>query len=383
MSNEAYFDKKIGILGGGQLGKMLCQAAMPLHLNIHILDKESSMPAASYASFHQGDFTNYDDVLEFGREMDIITIEIEKVNLEALIELENLGKTVIPSSSVVRTIRDKGLQKRFYSEHDFPTSAYELYDDRHAVWSGIMSGDITYPFVQKARRGGYDGRGVAVIRSEEDLPKLIDTPSVVEELVDIEKEISIIVARNQRGEMTTFPAVEMEFEPEANLVKFLFSPATVDQEMLAEASTLCKSVAEKMDMTGLLAVELFLDKTGKWLINEAAPRPHNSGHHTIEGCNCSQFDLHIRCLLDLAMPTILLHNSVAMINVLGAPGYQGKPLIEGFDELSKMENVYWHWYGKSETRPMRKMGHITVLADTIDDIKKQYITINNLIKIKA
>ncbi len=376
------FNKKIGILGGGQLGKMLGQAGSPWDLNLHFLDKSNSFPAANHVpNFHIGDFTDYDDVLQFGREMDVISIEIEKVNLEALVELENLGKCVIPSSQVVRTIRDKGLQKQFYKANSIPTSNFTLYEDKHSVWTAILNSELEYPFVQKARRDGYDGRGIAIIRGEDDLPKLMDVPCVVEDLVEMDKELAVIVARNNRDQLTCFPMVEMEFDPEANLVNFVLSPARVEESIIKEAEAITIKMAKSMNLVGLLAVEFFLDTSGNLLVNEAAPRPHNSGHITIEACNYSQYDIHLRCLLDLPLPKIRLMSAAGMLNVLGGNEGQGAPKIHGLQTLLITDAAYLHWYGKEETRPMRKMGHITVLGQDVEEVHQKLSTLSDQITV--
>ena len=376
------FLQKIGILGGGQLGRMLCEAGSPLHLDIHILDKSIDFPAAPIAPhFHVGDFTSYDDVVNFGTDMDVVSIEIEKVNLEGLVELETQGKLVIPSSDVVRTIRDKGLQKEFYRKNGFPSSAFKLYPDKRAIWEAILEQEITYPFVQKARRDGYDGRGVAIIKTEEDLPDLMDTASVIEDLVPVEKELAITVARTVSGEMTTFPVVEMEFDPKANLVNILRCPAQIDTSIEQQISELAKEVAQTMDLTGLLAIEFFLDDQNQLWINEAAPRPHNSGHHTIEGCNHSQYDIHLRCLLDAPLPYITMHSPSGMINLLGEPDHNGVPIIKGLQQMMKMTDTYLHWYGKKETRPLRKMGHVTVLGKNLAEVNEKLDFLSNHVKV--
>ena len=376
------FNQKIGILGGGQLGRMLCEAASPMDLDLHILDKDVSFPAGRIApAFHLGDFTNYDDVVSFGKDMDVVSIEIEKVSLEGLVELENLGKRTIPSSHVLRIIRDKGLQKEFYAEHDFQTASFSLHEDKRSIWDAILSGDIEYPFVQKARRDGYDGRGVAVIRDEEDLPKLMDVPSVIEELVDIKKELAVTVARNEKGELTTFPVVEMEFDAEANLVNILRCPAQIPAEVEVKATKLVLALAEAIQLTGLLAVELFIDNDNSLWVNESAPRPHNSGHHTIEGCNYSQYDIHIRCLLNQSLPKIKITSPSGMFNLLGEAGHTGSPKIKNIDTLMGMPEAYLHWYGKKETRAMRKMGHVTVLGKDIAEVDDKLAILNTAIKV--
>ena len=358
---------RVGILGGGQLGKMLCQAGADWHLPLHVLDLNASFPAANYASvFHRGDFRNKREVLEFGRKMDVVTIEIENVNTEALHQLVAEGVKVYPQPDKIDLIKDKGLQKQFYAEHDIATSSFVLYDDGAAVRAAVTAGEITLPVVQKARTGGYDGQGVAVLRTAADLTdKLIDAPCVIEELVDIDKELAVIVTRTPSGAISVFPTVEMEFHPTANLVEFLVCPAAIDGDTNARAAALARRVAEELDIVGLLAVELFLTPDGEILVNEVAPRPHNSGHHTIEACMTSQYEQHLRAILDLPLgPTDLLRPG-AMVNLLGAEGHRGPAVYHGWADLLAISEVYPHLYGKSETRPFRKMGHVTALGDTV------------------
>jgi len=359
---------RLGILGGGQLGKMLCQAGADWHLPIYVLDQNHSFPAANYATvFTSGDFRSKRDVLEFGRKMDVVTIEIEHIDTEALHQLEAEGIKVYPQPGVVDRIKDKGLQKQFYAENDIPTSAYQLFNDASEIWTAVAGGQLALPFVQKSRTGGYDGQGVAVIRNSADMEtKLLDAPCVVEDLVDIDKELAIIVARSPSGEMRVFPTVEMEFHPTANLVEFLVCPAAVDSDTDARAAALARQVTEGMDIVGLLAVELFLTPAGEILVNEVAPRPHNSGHHTIEACMTSQYEQHLRAILDLPLgPTDLIRPG-AMINLLGAEGFNGPAVYDGWEKLLAIPEVYPHLYGKAETRPFRKMGHVTALGDTVE-----------------
>ncbi len=358
---------RIGILGGGQLGKMLCQAGADWHLPIHVLDQNHSFPAANYATvFHRGDFRNNKDVLEFGRKMDVVTIEIEHIDTAALHQLVAEGIKVYPQPDKIDLIKDKGLQKQFYADHNIATSTWALYAGAAEVRQAVANGQLRFPFVQKARTGGYDGQGVAVIRKEADLEtKLLEAPSVVEALVDIDKELAVIVTRTPSGELRVFPTVEMEFHPTANLVEFLICPAAIDSDTDARAAALARTVAERMDIVGLLAVELFLTKTGEILVNEVAPRPHNSGHHTIEACMTSQYEQHLRAILDLPLgPTDLLRPG-AMINLLGAEGHSGPAVYDGWAKLLAIPEVYPHLYGKAETRPFRKMGHVTALGDTV------------------
>lgn len=358
---------KLGILGGGQLGKMLCQAGADWHLPIHVLDANDGFPAAPYATvFTAGNFREKEDVLAFGRQMDVVTIEIEHIDTEAMHQLVAEGIKVYPQPDKVDLIKDKGLQKQFYAEHELATSAFELFANAEEVRTAVANGKWTVPFVQKARTGGYDGQGVAIIRNEQDLAeKLLDCPCLLEELADIDKELAIIVARNPSGEMRVFPTVEMEFHPTANLVEFLICPAAVDRDTDVRAANLARAVAEKMDIVGLLAVELFLTKAGEIWVNEVAPRPHNSGHHTIEACMTSQYEQHLRAVLDLPLgPTDLIRPG-AMINLLGAEGHQGPAVYDGWADLLSIPEVYPHLYGKEETRPFRKMGHVTALGDTV------------------
>lgn len=358
---------KLGILGGGQLGKMLCQAASDWHLPVHVLDKDAGFPAAPYATvFTTGDFRNGDDVLAFGRQMDVVTIEIEHIDTAALHQLVAEGVKVYPQPEKIDLIKDKGLQKQFYEDHGIATADFELFDGVDAVRVAVKEGRWTIPFVQKARTGGYDGQGVVVIRSEADLAdKLLPVPCLLEKLSDIDKELAVIVARSPSGEISVFPTVEMEFHPTANLVEFLICPAAIDGDTNSRAAALARDVAAKMDVIGLLAVELFLEKDGTILVNEVAPRPHNSGHHTIEANMTSQYQQHLRAVLGLPLgPTDLIRPG-AMVNLLGAEGHSGPAVYEGWDKLLAIPEVYPHLYGKADTRPFRKMGHISALGDTV------------------
>lgn len=358
---------KIGILGGGQLGKMLCQAGADWHLPIHILDRNHNFPAANYATvFHSGDFSSKEDVLEFGRKMDIVTIEIEHIDTTALHQLVAEGVKVYPQPDKIDLIKDKGLQKQFYADEGIATSDFSLYANAEEVRGAISSGEITLPFVQKARTGGYDGQGVAVIRNEQDVDaKLLDCPCVVEALVDIAKELAVIVTRTPSGAISVFPTVEMEFHPTANLVEFLICPAAIDSDTDTRAAKIAMEVAQKMGIVGLLAVELFLTPAGDILVNEVAPRPHNSGHHTIEACMTSQYEQHLRAIMDLPLGPTELLRPAAMVNLLGAEGHTGPAVYDGWANLLAIPEVYPHLYGKAETRPFRKMGHITALGDTV------------------
>lgn len=376
---------RIGVLGGGQLGKMLSLAAQPWNVRLHVLDAQHDYPAGQTGvHFTEGNYKDYDDVLAFGRGMDVITIEIEHVNTRALHQLVREGKTVHPRPEALDIIKDKGLQKQFYQKHDLPTSRFALYDDEQQVRMAVQRGDWSLPLVQKARTGGFDGRGVAIIRNENDLEtKLLAGPSVVEPLVDIDKEIAVIVARNEQGEVTAYPAVEMIFDPDANLVDYLVCPAELDATQQARASELARRAIAAYDVCGLLAVELFLTRDGEFHINEVAPRTHNSGHHTIDANVTSQFEQQLRAVLDLPLGDTALHSPAVMVNVLGEPDQTGEARYIGADKLLAIPGVHLHLYGKAITKPMRKMGHVTITAATKDDAVARIADVKASLKVVA
>lgn len=359
---------RIGVLGGGQLGKMLALAAGPAHLPIDLMDTSEDFPAAPYARrFVTGNFKNYEDVYQFGKTVDILTIEIEHVNTEALHQLKKEGITIHPSPEALDIIKDKGLQKQFYEKHGIPSSEFELYADEAELKAAVAAGKRSLPFVQKSRTAGYDGRGVSVIRKLEDLEnKLLPGACLAEELVEIDKEIAVIAARNEQGEIRTFPAVEMIFNPVANLVEFLSCPAHISKEVNDQADELARQVIEAYDLCGLLAVELFLTKDGEILVNEVAPRPHNSGHHTIESCYTSQYDQHLRAILNWPLGSTQLKSPAVMVNLLGADGFTGPAYYQGLEDCLALPGVSIHLYGKAMTKPFRKMGHVTVLGDRVE-----------------
>ena len=375
---------KIGILGGGQLGRMLINAANLLNLTTYVLDPDENCPSANICSkFVKGSFKNYDDVLAFGKLVDVITIEIESVNTEALIKLQEMGKKVYPEPSKINIIKDKGLQKQFYKSHLLPTSVFKIFSDKNALLAALESNTIKIPFVQKACRDGYDGRGVAVIKTKEDLNLLLEGESLVENLVDLDKEIAVIVARNSIGEVITYPPVEMTFNPKANLVENLVSPAQIDKETTEKARKLALDVMNAFELTGVLAVEMFLDKSNNILINEVAPRPHNSGHQSIEGNFTSQYQQHLRAILGLPLGSTNITLNSVMINLLGEDNYSGIPILEGIEECLKLEGVNIHMYGKKETRPFRKMGHVTIIDSNLENAKQKADFVQQTLKIKA
>ena len=368
----------LGMIGGGQLGRMFIQESTNFDVQVHVLDPDDNAPCKTLASsFTKGSLTDYDAVLKFGADKDVITVEIENINIEALEVLEKQGKKVFPQPNVLRIIQDKGLQKEFYKQHKIPTADFFLIQNENEIQDYISS----FPLMQKMRKGGYDGKGVQPLREVSDLSKAFSVPSILEKMIPFEKELSVIVARNEKGETAVYPTVECEFNPVANLVEFLFSPASVSEKVEEEARKIAIDVIEKLGMVGLLAVEFFLLKDGSLLVNEIAPRPHNSGHHTIE-CNVtSQFEQHMRSILNLPLgSTRILQNGV-MINLLGEEGYEGSAFYQGLEEVIAIEGVKVHLYGKEFTKSFRKMGHITVGNPSLDEAKLIARKVQNMIKI--
>jgi 5-(carboxyamino)imidazole ribonucleotide synthase len=374
----------LGILGGGQLGKMLCQQASKWSLPISVLDISARFPAGSVCThFVEGDFTSYDEALSFGRMHEVITIEIESVNSEALHALADSGVQVHPNPVSLDIIKDKYAQKQFYVTNGLPTSDFRAFDKLQEISAAVKSGELALPFVLKARRDGYDGRGVMIIRSHDELEQAFDLPCIAEPLVDIEMEIAVIAARNANGEIKTFPVVGMEFHPEANLVEYLHCPAGIGPALEQEAIHIAQAVIEAFDMCGLLAVEMFLTKDGDLIINEVAPRPHNSGHHTIEACNASQYEQHLRGILNLPLVDIQLKSPAVMINLLGEPGFSGPAKYRGMQECLKVHGAYIHLYGKAITKPWRKMGHVTVIAENIERAREKAKFVKDTLKVVA
>ncbi|MDX2135093.1 MAG: 5-(carboxyamino)imidazole ribonucleotide synthase [Saprospiraceae bacterium] len=377
--------KRIGILGGGQLGKMLCQAASPWDWKIDVLDPAPDAPASAICTrFLQGNFNNYEDVMRFGADLDLLTIEIEHVSTEALRALERLGKTVHPAPDVLDIIKDKGLQKQFYRAHGIPTTDFELFDDEQALVKAIEDNRWQLPLVQKTRTAGYDGRGVAVLRTRADLSdKLLKGPCIAEVLAPIRTELAVVAARNTLGETAVYAPVEMDFHPEANLLSFLLCPARISPLAAAAAEALAEQVIEAFGVCGLLAVEMFLTDSGELLVNEVAPRPHNSGHHTIESAVTSQYQQHWRAIAGLPLGDTRQMRPAAMINLLGAPGHHGPVVYRGAEACLAIPGVGLHLYGKAETRPFRKMGHATIVADTVDEALERAERVSRLLVVEA
>ena len=371
---------QLGVLGGGQLGRMLIQEAVNFNVKIHCLDSDSQAPCSEIATtYTQGSIQDFDTVFNFGKNKDLITVEIENVNIEALEKLEELGKKVFPQPAVLKLIKDKGLQKEFYRQHQIPTADFILIENRAELNTHVSF----LPFVQKTRTGGYDGKGVKTVQTEADFENGFDAPCVLEKFVPFQKELAVMVARNESGEIKSYPVVECEFNPEVNLVEFLFSPANVSSEIEKEAKQIAQDIIRKLNMVGILAVEFFLTQDGVLLVNEIAPRPHNSGHHTIE-CNItSQYEQHLRSILNLPLGDTSSNTSGVMINLLGQPGYNGNAVYEGLEEILKLKGVKPHIYGKQFTKPFRKMGHVTIINDNLEEAKEIGRKVQRTLKIKS
>jgi len=370
-------DFKLGVLGGGQLGRMLIQDAININVSVHCIDPDSSAPCAELAStFTVGSLNDYDTVYNFGKDKDVVTIEIEHVNVDALEALEKEGVTVFPQPNILRMIQDKGLQKQFYAKHNIPTADFTLIENAAA----LTDGNIEFPIVQKMRKGGYDGKGVQILKSVGDLAQAFDEPSILEKMVPFTKELSVIVARNEQGQIATYPVVDMEFNAEANLVEFLFSPADITEEIEQKATAIAKKVAEATGMVGILAVELFLTANGDILVNEMAPRPHNSGHQTIEGNITSQYEQHLRAILNLPLGSTAITKPSVMVNLLGEKNKTGEVYYQGLADVLSMEGVHVHLYGKNQTKPFRKMGHVTVTDNTVYRAKEKAKKVKETLK---
>lgn len=380
MSQHNITERKIGVLGGGQLGRMMIQSAMDMNLDIAILDPDPNAPCAHLVEhFSVGKLTDFDTVYNFGKDKDLLTIEIENVNTEALKKLSEEGVKVFPQPEIIALIQDKRTQKQFYQDNDIPTAEFVLTETASDV------GDFPemLPAVHKLGKEGYDGRGVQVIKNADDLDKAFDKPGVLEKQIPFEKELSVIVARNESGETKSYPVVELSFHPTANLVEFLFSPAEISSEIETKAQKLAEDIIEKLDMVGILAVELFLTPDGQVLVNEVAPRTHNSGHQTIEGNVTSQFEQHLRAILDMPLGDPKNRSASAMVNLLGEDGFTGIAKYEGLKEILRLPDVHIHLYGKKMTKPFRKMGHITVVNNDPEQLKSLAREIKSTIKVLA
>ena len=372
--------RKIGILGGGQLGRMLLQAAANYPVETYLMENDPESPAAHLCHhFTKGDIRNFDDVYAFGKDLDAITIEIENVNVEALEKLEQEGRQVFPRPSVLRTIKNKILQKEFYKKHEIPTSEFMITQDRKELFSA----EDFLPAVHKIGEGGYDGRGVQLLKKKEDLDKGFDAPSVLEKMVSIHKEIAQMVAINAKGETALYPPVEMMFDPDLNLLDYQLCPAGISEQVLWKVEAIALAVVRNFKSPGIFAVELFLDKKGDVYVNETAPRVHNSGHHSIEAHFSSQFDMLWRIMLDYPLGNTDAILPSIMVNIIGCEGYAGDVRYEGLEEVLKIENAFVHLYGKKQTKAGRKMGHVTILSKEKQDLLHQSSKVKRTLLPKA
>lgn len=357
---------------------MLIQSGIDFNFNFSILDPDENAPCRTLAQFTHGKLTDYDTVMKFGASCDILTIEIENVNTQALKDLLKQGKKVFPQPEVIELIQDKRVQKTFYQKNSIPTAKFILTENKVDVLKHVK-----LPMVNKLGKEGYDGRGVQMLRTEADLQKAFDKPSLLEERVDFEKEISVIVARNEKGETKTFPPVEMVFHPEHNLVEYLFAPAQISGTVADQADKIATTIIEKLNMVGLLAVEMFVTKSGEVLVNEIAPRPHNSGHQTIEANVTSQYEQHLRAITGLPLGDTELLLPSAMVNLLGEDGFSGSARYQGLEEVMSVKGVHVHLYGKAQTKPFRKMGHVTIVDQSIDNVKQKANFVKQTLKVIA
>ena len=372
----------LGILGGGQLGKMLLTETRKFDITTKVLDPSADAPCRiACNTFVQGSLTDFDTVYNFGKEVDILTIEIENVNVDALKKLQSKGVKVYPSPQTIELIQNKATQKQFYATHNIPTAPFHRFESLANLQQAVANQEITLPFVWKSARFGYDGNGVKIVRQLPDLSLLPEGECIAENLVPFAKELAVIVARNVSGEATTYPVVEMEFHPEANQVEYVLCPARISEEIAQKARAIAVQVAEAFQVVGLLAVELFLTAEGEVLVNEVAPRPHNSGHYSIEAAYTNQFEQHLRAILDLPLGNTDSKVAGVMVNLVGAEGYQGDVIYENIEQILAMEGVTPHIYGKRETRPFRKMGHVTIVNKDIEKARAIAEKVKQTIKV--
>ncbi|WP_454959010.1 5-(carboxyamino)imidazole ribonucleotide synthase [Capnocytophaga sputigena] len=372
----------LGILGGGQLGKMLLTETRKFDITTKVLDPSADAPCRiACNTFVQGSLTDFDTVYRFGKKVDVLTIEIENVNVDALKKLQAEGVKVYPSPQTIELIQNKATQKQFYATHNIPTAPFHRFESLANLQQAVTNEQITLPFVWKSARFGYDGNGVKIVRQLPDLSLLPEGECIAENLVPFAKELAVIVARNVSGEATTYPVVEMEFHPEANQVEYVLCPARISEEIAQKARAIAVQVAEAFQVVGLLAVELFLTAEGEVLVNEVAPRPHNSGHYSIEAAYTNQFEQHLRAILDLPLGNTDSKVAGVMVNLVGAEGYQGDVVYENIEQILAMQGVTPHIYGKRETRPFRKMGHVTIVNKDIEKARTIAEKVKQTIKV--
>lgn len=382
MANYFSSNFTLGILGGGQLGKMMLYETRKFDITTHVIDPSAEAPSRiSCDYFEQGDLMDFDTVYNFGKNVDVLTFEIEGVNIEALAKLESEGKKVYPSSETLKNIQDKGVQKNFYKLHKIPTAPFLVFKTKDDLTEAIVRKELTLPFVWKSCTGGYDGNGVSVIRTEEDIIPLAEGSCIAEKLIPFKNELAVIVVRNPSGEVKTYPVVEMEFHPEANQVEYVICPARIDDKVAKNARDIAVKVSEAFKHVGLLAVEMFQTEDDEIIVNEVAPRPHNSGHYSIEGSYTNQFEQQIRAILDLPLGNTDSKVGGIMVNLVGAEGHTGEVVYKNIEKIMAMDGVTPHIYGKKQTRPFRKMGHVTIVNEHIDKAREIAEEVKNSIKV--
>jgi len=373
---------KLGILGGGQLGKMMLYDTRKFDIYTCVLDASNEAPCKIASNeFYQGDLMDYNTVYNFGKKVDVLTFEIENVNVDALEDLEKEGVKVYPSSKTLRTIQNKATQKLFYVDHDLPTAPFSRYAYTSEIKEAIEHGSLSLPFVWKSAQFGYDGMGVKIVKSVQDLDNLPNVECIAETLVPFKNELSVIVARNPSGETKSYPVVEMEFHPEANQVEYVICPARIPESVAIKAEEIALKTSAAFNHVGLLAVEMFQTEDDKILINEVAPRPHNSGHQSIESSYTSQFEQHLRAILNLPLGRTDSKVGGVMVNLVGAEGFSGDVIYQNIETIMKMEGVTPHIYGKKQTRPFRKMGHVTIVHQDLSEARKIAENVKNTIKV--
>lgn len=382
MRNYFSSDFKLGILGGGQLGKMMLYETRKFDIQTYVLDPSEEAPSRiSCNSFEKGALMDYETVLNFGRKVDVLTFEIEGVNTDALRQLQKEGIKTWPSADTLEKIQNKAIQKKFYKAQNIPTAPFQVFEDKTALISAIDSEKISIPFVWKSATGGYDGKGVSVIKNREDIQEISEGECIAEQLIPFKNELAVIVARNPSGEIKSYPAVEMEFHPTANQVEYVICPARIDENIAQKARKLAEKVSAAFDHVGLLAVEMFQTEDDEIIVNEVAPRPHNSGHYSIEASYTNQFEQQIRAILDLPLGNTDSKVGGIMVNLVGEENYEGEVVYENIEKILKMEGVTPHIYGKKITRPFRKMGHVTIVNKDLTKARRIAEEVKNSIKV--
>ena len=377
-------DFKLGILGGGQLGKMLLQVTSRLSIKTNILDPSEDSPCKNLCNeFEIGNLMDFDAVYQFGKKCDLVTFEIEHVNIEALEKLESEGTKVYPTSKTLKIIQNKNLQKQFFIDNNIPTSDFYYFKSPKDFKNSLHKNQISFPCVWKKTKFGYDGYGVEIIKSIKQIDNLPNEEFIIEEFIPFEKELATTIVRNYSGDIQIFPLVQMDFNKESNQVEYVVCPAQVNREIKDLANALAMKVSKSFKHVGLLAIEMFLTKDNKILINEVAPRPHNSAHYSIEACENSQFQQHINSILNLKLGSCKSNNNAIMVNLVGEKGYSGPVIYQGIEKAMEQSNVSVHIYGKSNTKPNRKMGHVTVTDENLKNGLKKAKSVKNLIKVKT